>query len=166
MKAIWLFVLAVFTVFAVDQKGADQNGPPAPAAIGSETAEIIRQTVAKVVAYGEFARICTSMLSNDQSQLRDVQQRNRDAHDHISDLQRDARKLQATTVLGQALNIEIANLTHQIAQTNDLIAKLSKQESDLSADIAAQQKCVSTAETQLNSIINNPAQTLGEPRKK
>ena len=165
MKAIWLLVLTVSTVFAADQKGEDQKNSPTPAAIDSETAEIIRQTVAKVVAYGEFARVCTSALSSDQSQLRDIQQRNRDARDHISNLQRDGLKLEATPNRGPVFAADINSINQQIAQTNDFIAKLSKQDADFNADIAVQQRCVSTVEAQLNTIISNPAQALSEPKK-
>jgi len=157
-------MLALFAVLllAADQKGENQKPP----VIGPETSEILRQTFAKVTAYGERARVCATVMNNDQNQIRDVQAKIRDAQDRISTLTRDGQKLQSTTPRGNVLTAELNNINTQINNTKGFSAKLSQQETALNSDIADQKKCIDVAQSGLNSILANPAQPILDQKKK
>ncbi|MDX2150300.1 MAG: hypothetical protein SFV54_06180 [Bryobacteraceae bacterium] len=152
MKLRFFCVLIPFVATGADSAG-DLN-------------EKLRQTFAKITAYGEKARVCAGVIASDQAQLRDAQAKIRDAQDRTASLAREGQKLNATVPRPASYKFDYEQLRSQIANNSVLITKLTEQVSFLTNDIALQQKCLDLAHAGLNGILADPAKPLQDATKK
>ena len=161
-----LFILGLFALrsFAADQKAAEPkpDNLKTATAISTETADVIRQTVAKVTALGEAGRLCVAVLANDQKQIREIQSKIQQLDTVMANLKHDMYRLYQTRTQRQQLdyNTDYNKLDNQgkAAQSsrNALTADLNK----FIADANNQQTCINRASTALAKTISNPSETI------
>lgn len=129
--------------------------------MSDQTAEIIRQTVAKVTALGEYGRSCAAVLNNNQNQLRDVGDKTREIDLRVDGLQVDIAKLNRPKS-----DPDVVKLDRQRQVLLVRRKELQAEGTALTTDIGAQQKCINDAKTLLSDIIKNPSQPVPAPKKK
>ena len=131
----------------------------------SDLAENIRQTVTRVVAYGETARICNAQLANDQAQIHDLDSRIRDSNDRIADLSSEAAKITAHPPVDA---YQYKKIQDQYSDTKTLLKKQTDDRDGLYTDLGKQQKCIEEAKNHLAALTANPDQaaTAGKDGQK
>ena len=167
LTTIMKMALTVVAVgcFAADQKAPEKKADDPKTTIGAisgETANLIRQTVAKVTALGEAGRMCTVALGKNQSQARELQAKIQELETRVANLKEDLNRLYQTRAQRPPLdnNTEYNKLENQRKAAQSLATTMTAELAKMNSDTLKQQTCINNVAEFLRRIINDPSQTM------